>query len=246
MFFSKALLAAIVGLSASMSVHAHSTIVASQQLANAAQRGSVTRGGTCNSAEALKNPIPANNGQFVAFGKSFNGGRDGATTLKTATVDTSAQGKAFTGGAVTEVSGGNPNGGNGVTAQITYKLPNGVKCAGGADKSTCLVEITTVGGFGACLAVTQKGGATAAAGAKVAPAPAQPAAAKPATGNAAAKPATGNAAAKPAAGNTAAKKTTKKGKKKGAKKGAKKATPATAAKKANRRHARDFTNEADA
>jgi len=239
MFFPKALLAAVVGLSVSMSVHGHATIVANQQLANAAQRGSVVRGGTCNTAEALKNPIPVNgNGEFVAVGKSFNGGTDGATTLKNnaAKIDTTASGKTFNNAAVTEVSGGNAQGGNGNTSQITFKLPAGTKCAGGGDKATCLVELTTAGGFGGCLAVTQKGGAAApAAGAKVAAPAAQPAA-KPATG-AAAKPAAGNAAAK--------KKGAKKGK--GKKKAAKKpAAAAPAAKKQNRRHARDFVVEIDA
>jgi len=232
MFFSKTLLAAVVGLSVSMSVHGHSVIVPNQQIANAAQRSSVTRGGACNSAEALKNPIPVNNGQFVAVGKSFNGGRDGATTLKSAAVDTSAQGKTFNGGAVTEVSGGAANGGSGTTSQITFKMPANVKCTGGADKQTCLVQMTTAGGFGACLAVTQKGGAAA------------PAAGAKAAAPAAAKPAAGNAAAKPAAGNAAAKKKGGKGKKKAAK--AKTAAKPAAAKKQNRRHARDFVVEVNA
>lgn len=236
MFFSKALLAAVVGFSLSMSVHGHATIQPNQQLATAAQRNGVVRGGTCNTAQALKNPIPVGaNGEFVAFGKSFNGGRDGATTLKdnAAKIDTTASGKTFNNAAVTEVSGGNANGGNGNTSKITFKMPAGVKCTGGADKSTCLVELTTAGGFGACLAVTQKGGA--AAGAKIA---AAPAAAQPAAG--------GNAAAKPAAGTktAGAKKGAKKGK--GKKKAAKKPAAATAAKKQNRRHARDFAVEVDA
>lgn len=233
MFFSKTLLAAIVSLSVSMSVYGHATIQPSQQLATAAQRGQVVRGGSCNAAQALKNPIPvAANGEFVAFGKSFNGGRDGATTLKdnAAKVDTTASGKTFNNAAVTEVSGGNANGGNGNTSKITFKMPAGVKCTGGNDKSTCLVELTTAGGFGACLAVTQKAGAAA-----VAEAPA-------------AAPAAGAGAAKPAAGNTAAKGAKKGAKKgKGKKKGAKKpAAAATAAKKQNRRHARDFAVEVDA
>jgi hypothetical protein len=237
MFFSKTLLAAIVGLSLSMSVSAHATIQPTQQLATAAQRSGVVRGGSCNAAQALKNPIAVGaNGEFVAFGKSFNGGTDGATTLKNnaAKVDTTASGKTFNNAAVTEVSGGNAQGGNGNTSKITFKMPAGVKCTGGADKATCLVELTTAGGFGACLAVSQKGGAAPAAGAKTA---ATPAAAQPAAG--------GNAAAKPATGNTAAKKGAKKGK--GKKKAAKKpAAAATAAKKQNRRHARDFAVEVDA
>lgn len=235
MFFPKALLAAVVGLTFSMSVHGHSTIVANQQLANAAQRSSVVRGGSCNTAEALKNPIPVGaNGQFVAVGKSFNGGTDGATTLKNgaAKVDATATGKTFTNADVTEVSGGAAQGGSGTTSQITFQMPAGIKCTGGSDKATCLVELTTAGGFGACLAVTQKGGAAApAAGAKAA-APAAGAKAAPA----AAKP-----AAKPAAG---AKKGAKKGK--GKKKAAKKPAAAPAAKKQNRRHARDFAVEVDA
>jgi len=238
MFFSKTLLAAVVGLSVSMSVHAHSVIVPNQQIADAAQRSSVTRGGSCNSAEALKNPIPVNNGQFVAVGKSFNGGRDGATTLKSAAVDTTAQGKTFNGGAVTEVSGGAANGGSGTTSKITFKMPANVKCTGGADKQTCLVQMTTAGGFGACLAVTQKGGAATAAAPAAGAKAATPA---PAAGNAAAKP-----AAKPATGNAAGKKKGKGNKK--AKTAAAKAAAAkaAAAKKQNRRHARDFVVEVDA
>jgi len=165
-------------------VYGHAVFTPNAAAAAAITKGQVVRApNPCDAATALASPIPADaNGNFAVVAQSFDKGADGATTLKTGAVDTTAQGTTFADGAVTAVTDGvaappsQPS-----TADLTLALPANTKCAGGADGATCLVSLTTGGGFQNCLAVTQSGGAAAAAGAANAAAATDAAAAAAAT-----------------------------------------------------------------
>src|ERR1700741_1642814 len=43
------------------------------------------------------------------------------------------------------------------TQQLTVKLPDGIKCAGGSDKNRCLASFVTTAGYGNCVVVKQAG-----------------------------------------------------------------------------------------
>lgn len=98
---------------------------------------------------------------------SFSG-TDGATAIKSATVDTAATGKNFA-GKVTITKNGDPNPSTTGTVQVSGTLPAGTTCTGGASGNQCLVSFTTNAGFGNCVLVSQgaaaAGGNAAAAGA---------------------------------------------------------------------------------
>jgi len=164
MFFPKAVLATALSLSLVLQAQGHAIFVTSEALATAAQRSDVTRAPACNAAKALANPAKASaNGQFTVFAKNFNGGTDGATAVKSATLDTTGKGTSFP-GKVTVVKNGNANPKGTETDQLTLQLPAGTKCTGGK----CLVELASNAGFGNCVAVetTASAAAPAAAPAK--------------------------------------------------------------------------------
>lgn len=127
-----------------------------------AVRNDATQSKTCNVQQALANPVTADStGAFTLAAQSFNAGVDGATAVKTATLDTTGKGQTFS-GQVTIVQNGNPNPtASNTLSTIKMSLPAGTKCAG--QGGACLVFTTSDGGFTSCNAVIQSG-ATASSG----------------------------------------------------------------------------------
>jgi len=104
-------------------------------------------------------------GVFTVTAQNFNAGTDGSREVTSAKVDATGTGAAssFTGTATVTTNGiKSPT--DVTSQQLTLSLPAGTKCAGGADKASCLVSLTTAGGFGNCVLVSQGAGAAAAAG----------------------------------------------------------------------------------
>lgn len=164
--------------------------------------------------------------------QNFNAGADGSTSVSVQ-VDATGKGTSFVAGTVTKNGQTNPT--KTGTDQVTFSLPAGTKCTGGAKGNLCLVSVKTTAGFGACTVVSQ--GAAAAGGAAAGGAAAGGAATAPAAGKAntgAAK--TGAAKTGVAAGTGAAATTGRKGGKGRGRKGA--AAKAAAAKAAAQRKQR--------
>ena len=131
--------------------------------------------GPVDIASALKDstPVKATNGAFIVSVHNFNGsvsilpsciillflqhfiksGQDGSTKIKSATVDTTASGNDFK-GTVTITKNGVLAPQSTGTVQISATLPDGTKCTGGPDGSSCLVSFTTEGNFGNCVLVS--------------------------------------------------------------------------------------------
>lgn len=85
---------------------------------------------------------------------NFNPGADGSRKV-TAKVDPSGTGKNFL--AMTVSVNGDPAPKNTGSQDVVAQLPTGTKCAGGSDKSKCLVQFVTTKGFGNCVVVSQAG-----------------------------------------------------------------------------------------
>jgi len=153
----KFILAAVLSLSVVLQVQGHALFTTSAALASTLVKNDATRSTTCDAATALKNPATAAaDGTFSLFARSFDSGTDGATTVKSATLDTTGQGKTFS-GKVSVVKDGNPSPPtDSTTDQVTLQLPAGTACTGGS----CLVELTTGGGFSNCVAVAVTGKTT--------------------------------------------------------------------------------------
>ena len=89
-------------------------------------------------------------------------GQDGSREVTSAKVDTTGTGNSFA--ATATVTKNGIKAPTDVTSQqLTLSLPAGTKCTGGVDKASCLVSLTTAGGFGNCVLVSQGTGAAAAA-----------------------------------------------------------------------------------
>ncbi|KAL7415397.1 hypothetical protein BDY24DRAFT_275098 [Mrakia frigida] len=156
MFFPlKSLL--VLGVAASqVSAHVIFTVDAASDAV--ATTNDVTGAGSCNVEEALAgSTVSASaSGAFTALAKWFNQGTDGATTIKSATFDVNADGKAFA-GTVSVVSGGVAN--QAVadgTDKIELSLPAGTTCQGPG--GACLVQLSSTSGFGNCVAVIPAAG----------------------------------------------------------------------------------------
>ncbi|KAJ7811527.1 hypothetical protein B0H14DRAFT_2378287, partial [Mycena olivaceomarginata] len=164
---------------------------------------------------------------------NFNAGADGSTSVAVS-VDATGKGTSFVAGTVT--TNGNPAPKAVETDKVTFTLPAGTKCTGGAAGNLCLVSVKTTAGFGACTVVSQGAAAAAAApaaaaaGTSVAAAAAASTSVAAAAGAAAAGTAAAGTAAAGAAAAAAAGKKAGKGKGKG--KAAKAAAKAAAAKAA--------------
>ncbi|KAJ7680026.1 hypothetical protein B0H17DRAFT_943586 [Mycena rosella] len=86
---------------------------------------------------------------------NFNAGADGSTSVSVS-VDASGKGTAFVAGTVSK--NGNPAPTAVETDKVTFSLPAGTKCTGGAAGNLCLVSVKTTAGFGACTVVSQGAG----------------------------------------------------------------------------------------
>jgi len=126
------------------------------------QRPSAQDGcGNINVANTIGSATPvqaAANGQFTVTVQDFNAGADGSRKVS-GTVDTTATGKSFNGGAITVTQNGDAAPTTVGSDQVVASLPAGTKCTGGADKNICLVSFVTTAGFGNCVAVQQGSGA---------------------------------------------------------------------------------------
>lgn len=166
--------------------------------------------------------------------QNFNAGADGSTSVSVQ-VDATGKGTSFVAGTVTKNGQTNPT--KTGTDQVTFSLPAGTKCTGGAKGNLCLVSVKTTAGFGACTVVSQ--GAAAAGGAAAGGAATAPAAGNANTGAAN----TGAAKTGAAAGTGAAAKTgngRKGGKGRGRKGAAAKAAAAKAAAQRKQRRSGRF------
>ncbi|KAJ7798204.1 hypothetical protein B0H14DRAFT_42979 [Mycena olivaceomarginata] len=83
---------------------------------------------------------------------NFNAGADGSTSVAVS-VDATGKGTSFVAGTVT--TNGNPAPKAVETDKVTFTLPAGTKCTGGAAGNLCLVSVKTTAGFGACTVVSQ-------------------------------------------------------------------------------------------
>ncbi|KAJ7798186.1 hypothetical protein B0H14DRAFT_2388946, partial [Mycena olivaceomarginata] len=97
---------------------------------------------------------------------NFNAGADGSTSVAVS-VDATGKGTSFVAGTVT--TNGNPAPKAVETDKVTFTLPAGTKCTGGAAGNLCLVSVKTTAGFGACTVVSQGAAAPAAAAAATLP-----------------------------------------------------------------------------
>jgi len=164
--------------------------------------------------------------------QNFNAGADGSTSVSVQ-VDATGKGTSFVAGTVTKNGQTNPT--KTGTDQVTFSLPAGTKCTGGAAGNLCLVSVKTTAGFGACTVVSQgaaAAGGAAAGGAAAGGAAAGGAATAPAAGNANTGAANTGAANTGAAAGTGAAATTGKGRKGGKGRGRKGAAAKAAAAKA--------------
>lgn len=164
MFF-KTLTAVLLAVA---SVNAHSIVLPALGVTGTAARSDVQRASTASpcgkvniaSTLATTTPIIANaDGSFTTTVTDFNAGADGSRSIKTATVDTTAVGKTFTGKA-TVTTNGNAAPTTVGSDQVTVQLPAGTTCTGGSTGNQCLVSMVTTAGFGNCV-VVQQGGAAA-------------------------------------------------------------------------------------
>ncbi|KAJ7816508.1 hypothetical protein B0H14DRAFT_2521388 [Mycena olivaceomarginata] len=145
-------------------------------------------------------PVAADGSVTLAV-TNFNAGADGSTSVAVS-VDATGKGTSFVAGTVT--TNGNPAPKAVETDKVTFTLPAGTKCTGGAAGNLCLVSVKTTAGFGACTVVSQAAAAgTAAAGTAAAGAAAAAAAGKKA-GKGKGKGKAAKAAAKAAAAKAAA------------------------------------------
>jgi len=149
MFFSTSILASLLLLVPTISAHAGLT-----GNPNKYQRSDVLTSPGCNIQLALADPIKANSdGTFQAVCKSFNGGTDGATTIKSALIDTSGKGTDFS--VPTQIlQNGNPDPQSATQNTLKFEIPAGTKCNNGL----CLIQGKTTAGFFSCIAVQQSGG----------------------------------------------------------------------------------------
>jgi len=165
---TKSFAASIFLLAFASSVHAHAGVHPALGVAGGGlQRSDVQRPSKqkpCGAVDIAKNldsstAIPANaDGTVSAVVTDFNPGADGSRSIKTAEVDSSGTGQNFDGQA-TVLTNGDPNPTSDASQNITVKLPDGTKCAGGTNKNLCLVSFTTTAGFGNCVVVSQGAGA---------------------------------------------------------------------------------------
>lgn len=169
MFF-KTLTAVLLAVA---SVNAHSIVLPALGVTGTAARSDVQRASTASpcgkvniaSTLATTTPIIANaDGSFTTTVTDFNAGADGSRSIKTATVDTTAVGKTFTGKA-TVTTNGNAAPTTVGSDQVTVQLPAGTTCTGGSTGNQCLVSMVTTAGFGNCVVVQQGGAAAATSGA---------------------------------------------------------------------------------
>jgi hypothetical protein len=154
----------------SLQAHAHAAVAPVIGVSGAPKRSDVKRpsnanpcGAGVNIATALRSATPvaaAADGTFTATVTNFNGGQDGSRQVS-AKVDATGAGKSFVAATVSKNGNGNPTGTG--SEQIVAKLPAGTACKGGASGNVCLVQFTTTAGFGNCVAVQQKAGASATA-----------------------------------------------------------------------------------
>ncbi|KAI0346415.1 hypothetical protein BDW22DRAFT_1388565 [Trametopsis cervina] len=165
--FSKLFFALSLVLGLTLQVSAHAAITPQLGVNGTPVRNDVQRPstqspcGNVNIAQTINTSQAAQlqaSGSFVATIHNFNAGVDGSREITKALVDPTGTGKNFVAATVTK---------NGIKAptdvssqQLTVQLPAGTKCTGGSGKNTCLVSLTTAGGFGNCVAV--KSGAAAA------------------------------------------------------------------------------------
>jgi len=173
MMFTKSISsAAFVLLAISSQALGHALIEPALGVKGTGARSDVQRPSTASpcgsvnvaSALAASTPVVATNGAFTVNVQNFNPGTDGATAIKSATVDTTGTGKSFA-GAVTITKNGDPNPTADTTVQVSGTLPAGTTCTGGAAGNQCLVSFTTNAGFGNCVLVTSGAGGAAAGGA---------------------------------------------------------------------------------
>ncbi|KZV67809.1 hypothetical protein PENSPDRAFT_556163, partial [Peniophora sp. CONT] len=102
-------------------------------------------------ASSTAAPLAAD-GSFTVTATNFNPGRDGSRAVKTALVDTTGTGQSFAGTATVTTNGdGRPKTDGSDT--LTLQMPAGTTCTGGADGASCLVSLTSTGGFGNCVYV---------------------------------------------------------------------------------------------
>jgi len=149
MFFSTSLITSLLLLVPAISAHAGLTGNPSKF-----QRSDVLTSPGCNIQLALASPIKANSdGTFAAVCKSFNGGTDGATTIKSALIDTTGGGTAFS--VPTKIlKNGNPDPQSATQNTLEFQIPPETNCKGGV----CLIQGKTTAGFFSCIAVQQSGG----------------------------------------------------------------------------------------
>lgn len=171
MFFRNLVAPTIALLAVASQVQAHCIFTPALGVSGTPVRNDVQRPSAANPCGTVSladidtsTAAVATNGLFNVLATNFNGGVDGATALKSATVDTTGTGKSFP-GTVTIVKNGNPNPAGVAPATLQLQLPAGTTCTGGTTKNKCLVAVVSDGGFGNCLAVTNSGatGATPAA-----------------------------------------------------------------------------------
>jgi len=161
-----------------------------QRPSTASPCGSVNIAQTIDTSTAT--PVAADGSVTIGV-ENFNAGGDGSTSVSVS-VDATGKGTSFVAGTVTKNGNANPSAVE--TDQVTFTLPAGTTCTGGAAGNLCLVSVKTTAGFGACTVVSQGAGTAAAAGTGTA------AAAGNAAGAGAAAAAAGAGAAAAAAGTT--------------------------------------------
>ncbi|KAF7290634.1 hypothetical protein MIND_01303600 [Mycena indigotica] len=157
------LTAATVLLAFSARASAHAISIPALGIQGTGQRSDVQRpsaASPCGKVDIAKNldsspaTAAAADGSVTIQMKAFNPGADGSLQVAVQ-VDADGTGKNFVAGTVTK--NGNPKPKVGDVDTIVFKLPDGTKCTGGANKNRCLVSVKSTRGFGSCTVVTQGG-----------------------------------------------------------------------------------------